>query len=663
MNFNLCNNCGGEYEYRGGRWVCRACGAYKPEEHSSEENTLLYTAFQKLRLAEFSDAEQEFEDIVMKYPENPNGYWGRLMSRYGIKYEEDFDGRMIPTCYATSIHSVVDDGDYRLALKYADGDTKNYYQEQATYIESVRLTWLEKAKREKPYDIFICYKDSDLAKGISRTQDSFVAQEIYTHLLEQGYRVFFSRESLRDKTGEKYEPYIFNALSTAKIMLVYGTSAAYINSTWLKNEWHRFSKRIAAGEKHPEALLVACDGFSPSELPSALALRQCFDANRKTFFGDLDHCIERIMGECRQTEILPKKEEVLLSGLHEHSYKTKIVKPTCVAKGYTLHRCDCGYEYRDSYTPLTDHKFKIVSRTEPTCKNQGAEEKVCEVCGERKSTVIPTLGHQFTKWVETTHPTCTEDGEEQRKCLRCGEIEKKIFPKTGHSFGDWVANGDGTYASYCKNCGATQVRETRLETTAFMAKDVPPGAVYPIKQVFKNGFDYYKSYFTSHTTKSQKLQKTFGILFQLFWIVMAVSSLLGQMNATVGEVFSGVGALILLAMIPFGIHVLVFTKAENNRLKKEFGTFEKPRRVRLSFWIMSRCMLWLVLGMIQDMGNDIASLYIALFFFLWGMLSLFFAFAPKAYKKIGITKHFSVDKILFVCLTIAISLFLIALSP
>ena len=663
MNFNLCNNCGGEYEYRGGRWVCRACGAYKPEEHSSEENTLLYTAFQKLRLAEFSDAEQEFEDIVMKYPENPNGYWGRLMSRYGIKYEEDFDGRMIPTCYATSIHSVVDDGDYRLALKYADGDTKNYYQEQATYIERVRLTWLEKAKREKPYDIFICYKESDLAKGVSRTQDSFVAQEIYTHLLEQGYRVFFSRESLRDKTGEKYEPYIFNALSTAKIMLVYGSSAAYINSTWLKNEWHRFSKRIAVGEKHPEALLVACEGFSPSELPSALASRQCFDAGRKTFFGDLDHCIERIMKESRQTEVVPKKEEKLLSGLHEHSYKTKIVKPTCVAKGYTLHYCDCGYEYRDSYTPLTDHKFSVSDRIEPTCKKDGKEEKICEVCGEKRTVVISALGHQFSGWVESKHATCNENGEKQRKCLRCGEIETKVIPETGHSFGDWIADSDGTYKRYCKNCGDIQVRESISVQTDFMSKDVPNGAVYPMTKVFKNGFDYYKSYFTSQTSKSQKLQKLFGVLFHLFWVMMATCMLLEQIVASLSEMVAVVSVLLFMPLWPFGIFVLCFNKEENARLKKEFGTAKTSQRVRLGFWITSRFILFLSLIMFTDIIEDYTCIYIALFLALWGILTLLFAFAPKAYKKIGITKRFAVPKFFFVFLTIVISVLLIALSP
>ena len=295
MNQTMCNNCGGDYEYRGGRWICRCCGAYKPEEISAEEVTLLYTASQKLRLAEFYEAEQAFDDIVRKYPQNPNGYWGRLMSRYGIKYEEDYDGRRIPTCYATSIESVLSDADYQKALKYADKETQEYYTRQAEYVERVRKEWVEKASKEKPYDIFICYKDSDLANGIERTQDSIAAQDLYIHLTNKGYRVFYSHESLRNKVGEKYEPYIFNALSTAKVMLVYGSKPEYITSTWLKNEWTRYEKRINAGEKKSNSLLVACDGFTPGALPTALSSRQCFDASRKSFYSDLDEVVDKLL--------------------------------------------------------------------------------------------------------------------------------------------------------------------------------------------------------------------------------------------------------------------------------------------------------------------------------------------------------------------------------
>ena len=65
-NFNICNNCGGDYAYKNGRWICCSCGAYKAETLTNEELSLLYSAFQKLRFAEFHEAEQEFDDIIQR---------------------------------------------------------------------------------------------------------------------------------------------------------------------------------------------------------------------------------------------------------------------------------------------------------------------------------------------------------------------------------------------------------------------------------------------------------------------------------------------------------------------------------------------------------------------------------------------------------------------
>jgi len=309
INPNTCPCCGGDFEYRSGRWKCRACGSYKPEELSGEETSLVYAASQKLRLAEFYEAEQEFDDIIRKYPENPLAYWGRLMAKYGIKYEEDYDGSKIPTCYAASIESILDSKDYEMALKYADEENRAYYKKQAEYIERVRKEWVAKAKKEKPYDVFICYKDSDLANGIEHTQDSDDMQELCLYLMDKGYRVFFSRVSLSNKGGEKYEPYIFNALSTAKVMLVYGSRPEYITSTWMKNEWTRYAGRIRAGEKHPASLLVAYKGFSPNELPAPLRARQCFDAGKQRFYSDLVDAIERIIRENAKKNHKPEKTE------------------------------------------------------------------------------------------------------------------------------------------------------------------------------------------------------------------------------------------------------------------------------------------------------------------------------------------------------------------
>ena len=124
MNHNMCYNCGGDLYEQGGRLVCAHCGSYMPDQISSEEVMLLTSACQKLRLADFFEAEQEFEDLIRRHPKNAQGYWGRLLARYGIKYEEDYDGSRIPTCYAASIESVYDSSDYKKAMEYADEENR-----------------------------------------------------------------------------------------------------------------------------------------------------------------------------------------------------------------------------------------------------------------------------------------------------------------------------------------------------------------------------------------------------------------------------------------------------------------------------------------------------------------------------------------------------------
>ena len=128
MNSNICNICGANYEYINGKWKCRYCGSYKPDEITNEESTLLYIANQRLRMADFDEAEKQFSDIIEKFPKSTYAYWGRVLAKYGIKYEDDFDGRKIPTCYATSMECFTSDSDYLKALDFADADTKEFYQ-------------------------------------------------------------------------------------------------------------------------------------------------------------------------------------------------------------------------------------------------------------------------------------------------------------------------------------------------------------------------------------------------------------------------------------------------------------------------------------------------------------------------------------------------------
>ena len=670
MSSNICNNCGGNYEYRNGRWKCRSCGAFKPEEISNEEVTLLYNAAQKLRLSNFSEAEEAYSDIIEKYPKNSNAYWGRLLSKYGIKYEDDFDGRKIPTCYAVSIKSVIDDADYSKAIELADAESKDYYEQQAQYIERVRKEWIEKAQKEKPYDVFICYKDSDLEKGIERTADSVVAQDLYIHLTEQGYRVFYSRESLRGKVGEKYEPYIFNALATAKVMLVYGSSAEYIKSTWLKNEWHRFYKKITSGDKHSEALIVACDGFSPSELPTILSSRQCLDAKRKTFFLDLDKCIERIIQESPKAETpYAGKEEKYFSGLHEHKYKTKIIKSTCIAKGYTIHKCDCGYEYRDSYTPLVDHIFKVTNCVAPSCETDGFEEKVCEICGEKTTSSLPALSHKYSNWVETARPTCTENGESQRQCSRCGATEIHPLPKTGHQFGGWSESPDGTQTSYCVKCGHTITREYVSNATASKRKGKQAFADFteacvPLSTVFKNFGTYFIELFAKKWSKGQKLRRVLGFAFLVAIIIICipgftVGSAPEAEPPAWGTVLTSIGALLIIGLVPFSIYTIIVSIKETVYNKRNNLAPHKSQNIRKGFGVATLILIFFDLLFGLSMLSDMSLTHLFASMVTWTLFCGFFAFCPKQSKKISIFTKIRIPKFAFVLLAIALTFVLI----
>lgn len=439
MNPNTCMNCGGELIARNGRMVCLNCGSYKPLISTGEETSFLYSAYQKLRMTEFLEAEKEFDDIIRKNPCTAGAYWGRLMARYGIKYENDFNGKKVPTCYATTIESIFDSDDYRKALEFADDESRAVYKEHAAYIESVREEWLKKASKEKPYDIFLCYKDSDAERGLEHTPDSDELRDLYMFLMEKGYRVFFSRETLRHKGGEKYEPYIFHALSTAEVMIVYGSRPDYINSTWVKNEWTRYQKYIQEGQKHPDALVVAYKGFSPKELPLELSSsgRQHLDASTPGFYVDLLDAIEHVM-----------ESEIAITSTGEIA---------------------------------CDHVPVIIPGQAPTCTKGGTTKGAyCSVCGNilKPVEMLPPTGHRFGEWRVSKKASCLEDGEYERVC-ECGERETKIIPARGFhvSSGDWElvrTPGIGKTGLMAKKCIVCDEHLEEIVLPALPAVDLIP---------------------------------------------------------------------------------------------------------------------------------------------------------------------------------------------
>lgn len=297
-----CKMCGGDLVIEPGSTIaeCEFCGSRQTVPTGDDEKKL--QQFERAewlrRSCEFDKAAGVYETIVSEYRQESEAYWGLVLCKYGIEYVDDpATGKKIPTCHRSSYESVMDDPNLEQALDYADVVARRQYREEAKQIEELRKSILAVSSNEQPYDIFICYKETD-AEG-NRTVDSVMAQDLYTALTEKGYRVFFSRVTLREKLGEEFEPYIFAALNSAKVMLAIGTDYEYFNAVWVKNEWSRYLKICAADKsKH----LIPCyKGIDAYDMPREFKPLQAVDLGQMGAVQDILFNMEKYIPLKKET--------------------------------------------------------------------------------------------------------------------------------------------------------------------------------------------------------------------------------------------------------------------------------------------------------------------------------------------------------------------------
>ena len=291
-----CKMCGGDLNVTEGSTVCvcEYCDTKQTVPSLDDEKKIaLFDRANRLRIhSEFDKAYSIYESIVIDFPEEAEAYWGLVLCKYGIEYVDDpATYKKVPTCHRSSFESVLDDSNYEMAIKYADISSRLLYKEEAEKIEEIRKGIIEISSQEDPYDIFICYKETAEVGG--RTIDSVIAQDVYDELTAKGYRVFFSRITLEDKLGREYEPYIFSALQSSRIMLAFGTKYDYFNAVWVKNEWSRFLKLI---EKDRKKVLIPCyKDLDAYDMPKEFAKLQAQDMGKIGAIQDLLRGIEKIL--------------------------------------------------------------------------------------------------------------------------------------------------------------------------------------------------------------------------------------------------------------------------------------------------------------------------------------------------------------------------------
>lgn len=297
MSVFKCKMCGGTVEFAQGDTVgiCDSCGTKQtlPRLDDDKKANLYDRANHFRRNNDFDKAMSIYEQILSEDGTDSEAYWSLVLCRYGIEYVEDpATHKRVPTVNRAQFTSIFDDEDYKSALQYASAAQREVYEQEAAAINEIQKGILAISQKEDPFDVFICYKESDSSGR--RTPDSVLANDLYHQLMAAGFKVFFARITLEDKLGTAYEPYIFAALNSAKVMVVLGTRAEYFNAVWVKNEWSRYLALVkkSGGKK---VLIPAYRDMDPYDLPEEFSHLQAQDMSKLGFMQDLIRGIEKIV--------------------------------------------------------------------------------------------------------------------------------------------------------------------------------------------------------------------------------------------------------------------------------------------------------------------------------------------------------------------------------
>ena len=297
MSIFKCKMCGGTIEFEPGATVgeCEYCGTRQtlPKLDDDRRANLYDRANHFRRNNEFDKAASMYEQILNEDRSDAEAYWSLVLCHYGIEYVEDpTTHKRIPTVNRAQFTSIFDDDNYKSALEYADISQKVLYEEEANTINEIQKGILAISQKEEPFDVFICYKETD--NNGRRTPDSVLANDLYHQLTQEGFKVFFARITLEDKLGTAYEPYIFAALNSAKVMVVLGTKPEYFKAVWVKNEWSRYLALVknSGGKK---VLIPAYRDMDPYDLPEEFSHLQAQDMSKLGFMQDLIRGIKKIV--------------------------------------------------------------------------------------------------------------------------------------------------------------------------------------------------------------------------------------------------------------------------------------------------------------------------------------------------------------------------------
>lgn len=324
-----CKVCGGNLvEKSPGMAKCESCRREQSIPLEADSEKINRANRLRMKNKNFDDALKLYERIIEESPDEAEAYWGVVLCRYGIEFVEDKKtGTYIPTCHRTIDGSISEDVDFIEACNKANDEVKQYYLDQAKYIDDVQKKIHKIVANEKPYDVFISYKATD--DDGNPTPDSKEALKIYHKLDNKGFKVFFAEETLKRHAGEEYEPYIYAALKTSKVMILIGSKSEYLEAPWVKNEWARFLDMMSSGNEHKKLLPFYFD-MDAYELPVEISGAEALNWRDAEAMSLMLENVETFLGYKSEKKAVDAKDIDAIIAMREKEKATKTLNNAVV---------------------------------------------------------------------------------------------------------------------------------------------------------------------------------------------------------------------------------------------------------------------------------------------------------------------------------------------
>ena len=244
---------------------CVNCGSMQtlPLE-CDEKKATLYNRAHTLRMdGEFDRALSVCETLINDYPDDCEAYWAMFLCSYGVIYTEDpYIYRTVPVCRRMQDKEPLENEYYLKAIETASPEVRAVYESEAAQLAEIYKRMEKISSSEKQYDIFLCSREDE--------RDRILAEDIYHALVKEEYRVFDVDITLKGMPSVQHEPYIFAALSTAKVMIVTGTKSESFNSTGVRDKWSRFLELKRAD--NTRRVFSVYRNTKAEEIPDALSV-------------------------------------------------------------------------------------------------------------------------------------------------------------------------------------------------------------------------------------------------------------------------------------------------------------------------------------------------------------------------------------------------------